>query len=100
MYVPVNRTIMKIEFKEEQKITQWWVWSLLLGIELITIYGIYRQLIQGEVFGDKPMSDSGFVFLAIFVFGIIALLWFMRLKNGNRSKRNWNGLYAIHKKNS
>lgn len=71
---------MKIEFKEEQKFTQWWLWLLLIGIGLIPVYGIYRQLIQGEVFGDNPMSGTGLIFFAIFVFGIIALFWFMKLK--------------------
>ena len=70
---------MKIRFKEEQKFTQWWLWLILIIVGLIPVYGIYKQLIKGEVFGDNPMSDTGLVIFAIFVFGIIALIWFMRL---------------------
>ena len=70
---------MKIRFKEEQKFTQWWLWLILIIVGLIPVYGIYKQLIKGQVFGDNPMSDTGLVLFAIFVFGIIALIWFMRL---------------------
>ena len=71
---------MKIEFKEEQKFTQWWLWIILIGIGLLPIFGIYKQLIIGEKFGTKPMSDIGLIFFAIFIFSLIALFWFMRLK--------------------
>lgn len=71
---------MKVFFKEEQKFTQWWLWLILIGIGLIPIYGIHKQLILGEQFGDNPMSDLGLIIFAVFVFGVIALFWFMHLK--------------------
>jgi hypothetical protein len=71
---------MKTEFKEEQKFTQWWLWLILTAIALIPVYGIYKQIIQGEVFGDKPMSDSGLIVSAIIPFGILVLFWFSKLQ--------------------
>lgn len=71
---------MKIEFKEEQKFTQWWLWLILIGIGILPIFGMYKQLIIGEKFGDKPMSDFGLIIFAVFVFGLIAMFWMMRLK--------------------
>ena len=71
---------MKIEFKEEQKFTQWWLWLILIGIGILPIFGIYKQLFIGEKFGDKPMSDLGLIIFALFVFGLIAMFWLMRLK--------------------
>lgn len=70
---------MKLEFKEEQKFTQWWVWLILIGIGIIPILGIYKQLILGEKFGDKPASDLGLLIFSVFVFCFIAMFWFMRL---------------------
>ncbi|MGB5430484.1 hypothetical protein [Eudoraea sp.] len=70
---------MKIEFKEEQKFTQWWLWLILIGIGLLPIYGIYKQLILGEQFGDNPMSDLGLIIFTVFVFGLIAMFWYMRM---------------------
>jgi hypothetical protein len=71
---------MKIDFKEEQKFTQWWLWIFLIAIGIFPIFGIYKQLIVGEKFGDKPMSDSGLIFSCLLGFSIIAMFWLMRLK--------------------
>lgn len=69
-----------IEFREEQKFTQWWLWLLLGGIGLLPVAGIYQQLILKKPFGNRPMSDSGLILFALFVFGLLALFWSMRLK--------------------
>ena len=71
---------MKAVFKEEQKFTQWWLWILLTGIGIIPIYGIYKQLILGEKFGNNPMPDIGLIIFFLFVFGIIAFIASMCLK--------------------
>ena len=71
---------MKIEFKEEQKFTQCWLWLILIGIGILPIFGIYKQLILGEKFGDKPMSDFGLIIFCVLIFGLIAMFLFMRLK--------------------
>lgn len=70
---------MKAVFKEEQKFTQWWLWILLTGIGLIPIYGIYKQLILGEKFGDNPMPDIGLIIFFLIVFGIIVFIGSMKL---------------------
>lgn len=71
---------MNIDFKEEQKFTQWWLWIILIGIGIFPIFGIYKQLILGEKFGDKPMSDFGLILFCLFTFSIISMFGFMRLK--------------------
>lgn len=71
---------MKIEFKEEQRFTQWWLWLILVSVAIILVYGIYKQIIQGEIFGNKPMSDRGLIFMALFSFGILLLFWLFKLK--------------------
>jgi hypothetical protein len=71
---------MKPEFKEVQRFTQWWLWLILLGIGIIPILGIYKQIILGEPFGDQPMSDVGLIIFAIFIFALIAFFRIMQLK--------------------
>lgn len=71
---------MKTEFEEEQKFTQWWLWLILIPIGIIPIFGIYKQLILGEKFGDKPMSDFGLILFSIFIFSLIGLFFIMKLK--------------------
>lgn len=69
---------MRREFYEVQKFNQWWLWLLLIAIAIIPFYGIYKQVIIGEQFGDKPMSNSGLVVFAIFT--IVFLLFFGLLR--------------------
>jgi len=71
---------MKIDFKEEQKFRQWWLWLILTGIAILPIYGIYKQIILEVKFGDKPMSDAGLIIFCLVIFSFIAMFWFMRLK--------------------
>lgn len=71
---------MKIAFKENQKFTQWWLWLILFGIGVVPVFGIYKQLILGEKFGDNQMSDSGLIIFSLFVMSLIALFWFIKLK--------------------
>ena len=62
---------MKIEFKEKQKFTQWWIWLLLIGLGAIAVYGIIQQILFGVDFGNKPMSNIGLIIFTLFVFGFI-----------------------------
>ena len=71
---------MKIEFKEEQKFTQWWLWLILIGLGVVSIFGIYKQLILGEKLGDNPLPDIGLIIVSALIFSMTALFWFMRLK--------------------
>lgn len=70
---------MKIEFKEKQKITQWWIWLLLIGLGAIAVYVIIQQVLFGIDFGDKPMSNIGLIIFTLFVFGFIYFNWYMTL---------------------
>ncbi|WP_313115267.1 phosphoethanolamine transferase domain-containing protein [Aequorivita sediminis] len=71
---------MKIVFIEEQRFTQWWLWLILIGIGILPILGIYKQLIIEKKFGDNLMSALGLIIFSLFIFGLIALFWFIRLK--------------------
>jgi hypothetical protein len=70
---------MKIEFKEKQKFTQWWIWLLLIGLGAIAVYGIIQQILFGVDFGDKPMSNIGLIIFTLFVFVFIYFNWYMTL---------------------
>ena len=61
---------MNKEFKESQKFTQWWLWLIILSINILPLFGIYKQIILGEPFGDKPVSDVGLFLLLVLTAGI------------------------------
>lgn len=71
---------MKTEFNEVQKFTQWWLWLILIAVLLIPVYGIYKQIYQGEAFGGKPISNSGLITALIVTFGILLLFGFSKLE--------------------
>jgi hypothetical protein len=70
---------MKTIFKERQKFTQWWLWTLLIGLGVLPIYGIHKQMILGEPFGNNPLPDWGLIIFSLFIFGLITLFIFLRL---------------------
>ena len=67
-------------FKETQRFDQWWVWTLLLGIAAIWVWGIIQQVLLGSPFGDKPMTDAGLIMSALIPLGIIVLFRIMTLR--------------------
>ncbi|WP_207533233.1 hypothetical protein [Desertivirga arenae] len=52
----------EVLFTERQRFNQWWLWLILLGINGLFIFGVYKQVLGGQQFGDKPMSNEGLLF--------------------------------------
>jgi len=71
---------LKASYTEAQKFNQWWLWILLLAVLGLPVYGMFQQLILGEPFGSKPMSDLGLVLLFIGTLLIIGLFWYLELR--------------------
>ena len=84
---------MSASFREVQGFRQWWLWVLLPATALGTIglfgYGIYTQIIEGNPWGDRPMSDAGLltttIATTILVAGVAALILSARLTTEVRS---------------
>ena len=51
----------KILFTERQKFNQWWLWLILLGVNMLFLFGVFKQVIGGQQFGNKSMSDTGLI---------------------------------------
>ncbi len=49
----------EIFFREKQRFRQWWALLILWGINLLFLYGVYKQVVLGEQFGNKPMGNTG-----------------------------------------
>ena len=61
-------------YKEIQRFTQWWLWLILVIVNLVFTYGFYEQVITGQPFGDKPMSDTGVTVATLVTFLLSAFL--------------------------
>jgi len=49
----------EILFSEKQKFSQWWLRLILIAVNGLILFGIFKQVIGGQQFGDKPMSNLG-----------------------------------------
>jgi len=54
----------EILFSERQRFKQWWLWLILLGINGLFLFGVFKQVINGQQLGDKPMSNTGLLIAA------------------------------------
>ena len=76
-----------MEFKEIQKFNQKWLWILVIVSSLIPLstlgYRLYKQVILGETYGGKPMTNSdliiGFVIVCVVFFLVIVLFSAVKL---------------------
>lgn len=67
-------------FDEEQKFSNSWIIGVVVGITFIPIYGVYQQIIMGESFGSKPMSDLNLISFLIFTLLLLGLFLILNLK--------------------
>ncbi len=68
-----------MKYKEEQRFSQVWLWILTIGIGLILVYGIYKQIILGQPIGDKPISNIVLILFYIFMMAVLSFLWMLKL---------------------
>lgn len=66
-------------FTERQRFKQWWLWLILLGINGLFLFGVFRQVIGGQQFGDKPMSNIGLLITAVLTIFLTILFLNFRL---------------------
>lgn len=77
-------------FTETQKFKQWWLWLILLGINGLFLFGVFKQVVIGQQFGDKPMSNAGIVIITTFT--ILLTLLFVSFRLETKIKND--GIYV------
>ena len=79
-YLPINKIYKMINsnYREEQRMRQWWLWTLLLVIAGGALYTFISQILYGNPVGDHPMPDYGVYLLLIFSYALVFL--FLKLK--------------------
>ena len=60
----------EILFTEQQKFKQWWVMLILFGVNGLFFYGAWQQIMEGQRFGNRPMSNTGL----LITMGLITLI--------------------------
>ena len=80
----------EILFTERQNFRQWWIWLILILINGIFIFGIIKQVIGGEQFGDNPVSN--FSLFIGFGMAVLFTLFFISLRLDTVIKKD--GIYV------
>jgi hypothetical protein len=83
-------------FTEKQKFTHWWIWIILLGFNCFFLYGIYRQIIMKEIFGDNPMSNAELLLVYAFLLVITLFFIIMRLETKIDKEGIYVRLFPLH----
>lgn len=63
-----------IIFSERQRFRQIWIWLILLGVNGLWIYAIITQVVNGQQFCNRPMSDTG-LFIALGLTVLLTILF-------------------------
>lgn len=77
-------------FKERQRFKQWWLWLILLGTNGLFLFGVFKQVIVGQQFGDKPMSNLGLLIATVLT--ILLTLLFVNFRLDTTIKKD--GIYV------
>lgn len=86
----------KILFREKQRFTQWWLWVILIGVNIPFMVGIYTQIINKEPFGTKPMSDNGLILVTILMILLLLLFFSFNLKTEITKDKIYFQFFPFH----
>ena len=71
----------QVKYREVQRVTQWWVWGLVLLLAAFAVWGFVQQVVFDKPFGSHPAPDLAVVILLIvFGLGLPAFLLSFHLK--------------------
>jgi len=77
---PLSSRIAHPLFYERQYFRQVWLWIILLLVNGFFIYALFKQVFLGQVFGSKPMSNGGLIFVISIVLLVTLLSAILRLE--------------------
>ncbi|MDP4798243.1 MAG: hypothetical protein NWR50_05200 [Crocinitomicaceae bacterium] len=49
-------------FVEKQRFNQWWIWTILISVNAVMLFGLAQQMVFKKPFGENPASDGGIIF--------------------------------------
>lgn len=87
-----------ILFKEKQRFRQWWIFLILIGVDGLFLFGVFTQVMGGQPFGDKPMSDTGLLTITGFLLLLTLLFISFRLDTIIREDGIYVRFFPFHLK--
>lgn len=71
---------MERSFTEEQKFTQWWLWIILIGIGVLPIFPVFKQVSNEVEVASENSFGFAFIIFSVIIYGLIALFLVVKLK--------------------
>ena len=85
-----------VVFKEVQRFRQPLLWLVILAIMIIFTYGMFRQIILGEPWGNKPLPDAMLIAIFTFIMCLTLLFFFVKLIVEVRSDGIYIRFFPFH----
>ncbi len=82
-------------FTEKQQFRQWWLWFIILSIDIFFLISIYKQVFLGESMGNNPMSNVGLIITSIVLLLVTVLFFILRLDTKIDAKGIYVRLYPF-----
>jgi len=86
----------EILFSERQKFKQWWLLLILLSVNALFMFGVYKQVILGQQFGNKPMSNTGLLAVTGLIWLPTILIFISRLDTIIKSDGIYVRFFPFH----
>lgn len=88
---------MEILFRERQRFLALSIF-IFISTNSIFLYGIYIQLVKGEPFGTRPMSNTGLVLTELLAFLFSVFFFLIRLDTEIRTDGIYARFFPLHSK--
>lgn len=66
-------------FRESQRFRQFWLWTLLIGVLMIFLWGIVQQIVLKQPYGDNPLPDWGLLAFTMVPLGLMYFFYRIQL---------------------
>lgn len=86
----------EVLFSEKQRFRQFWLWIILLCLNIFFIDRTVRELLMAEQFGGIPMSDSGLIIATIISLLVTLLIAITRLDTVIKSDGIYIRFFPFH----
>ncbi len=88
----------EVLFTERQHFKQWWLWLVLWGINGLLLFGVFKQVVGGQQFGNKPMSNTGLLVTTALTIALALLFQSFRLDTAVKRDGIYVRFFPFHLK--
>lgn len=88
----------EILFTERQKFKQWWLWLILLGINGLFVFAVFKQIIGGQPLGDNPIGNTGLLIATVITISLTLLFVNFRLETTIKKDGIYVRFFPFHLK--